>query len=63
MRKQEVVQLIADTLQVTQAEAVRSLTAVVSAFEVVFQQDSPLILPGFGTLSVRQRAARSLPGL
>ena len=59
MNKQQLVAHIADTLHSTQAEAERALTAVISALEVALQQDKPLILPGFATFSVRQRAART----
>jgi len=59
MNKADFIAQLALKLASSKAEAARSLEAVMAAMQDVFHQREALILPGFGTLGVKQRAART----
>ena len=59
MNKADFIAQLALKLASSKTEAARSLEAVMAAMQDVFYQREALILPGFGTLGVKQRAARA----
>jgi len=59
MNKADFIAQLALKLESSKAEAARSLEAVMAAMQEVFCQREALILPGFGALGVKQRAARA----
>src|SRR4051812_15934555 len=59
MNKVDFVTVLADKLEVTKAQAGRSLTIVLEAMTEVFTSHEKLTLPGLGTIGVKKRAART----
>ena len=58
MNKSELVSAIADTAELTKADAGRALDAMVDAITKALKKGETVTLVGFGTFSVRKRAAR-----
>ncbi len=58
MGKQEFVQLFAEKLGTTKAEAARSLEAFIECTQEVLKESGKLALVGFGTFEAKKRPAR-----
>lgn len=59
MNKSELIDAVADTTGMTKSEAGRSVEAVLSVVTGALQGGDQVSLVGFGTFSVRERAART----
>lgn len=59
MNKSELVDAIAAEADISKAAAGRAVDAMVSAVTAALQQGEQVSLVGFGTFSVRERAART----
>ena len=59
MNKSELIDAIADTAEMTKAEAGRAVDAVVSVITKALKKGDNVTLVGFGTFEVRKRGARS----
>lgn len=59
MNKAEFVDLVSENAALTKAEAGRAVDAMVSAITRTLKQGDTVTLVGFGTFSVRARAART----
>ena len=59
MNKSELIDAVAETADLPKAAATRAVDAMVSAVTEALQNDDQVTLVGFGTFSVRSRAARS----
>jgi DNA-binding protein HU-beta len=59
MNKSELVSNIADQADLPKAAAAKALDAAVSAIQDALIQGDTVAIPGFGTFSVRDRAART----
>jgi DNA-binding protein HU-beta len=59
MNKTELVDAVAETSEVTKAEAARAVDAVISAITKALAKGDAVTLVGFGTFQVRKRAART----
>lgn len=59
MNKSELVDAIAAEADISKAAAGRAVDAMVSAITAALQQGEQVSLVGFGTFSVRERAART----
>lgn len=59
MNKSELTDAIADEADISKASAVRALDAALNAIQGSLQNGEPVALVGFGTFSVRERAART----
>ncbi len=59
MNKAELVDSVADAADLSKASAARAVDAVTDAIANVLKNDEQVTLVGFGTFSVRKRAARS----
>lgn len=58
MNKSEFVESVADSAELTRAEAGRAVDAMVSTIGRALKKGDTITLVGFGTFSVRKRAAR-----
>ncbi len=58
MNKSELVDHIAEASDISKASAARALDSVLEAITDSLKQSDPVVLVGFGTFSVRDRAAR-----
>ncbi|MDP6377239.1 MAG: HU family DNA-binding protein [Pseudomonadales bacterium] len=58
MNKSELIDRIADTADISKASAGRALDAALDAVTNSLKQSDPVALVGFGTFTVRDRAAR-----
>lgn len=58
MNKQELIENIAVSADITKAVAGRALDSVIDSITDSLRGGDPVVLVGFGTFSVRQRAAR-----
>ena len=58
MNKSELIDAIADEADLSKASAGRALDAALGAIGRSLRQSDPVVLVGFGTFSVRHRAAR-----
>ncbi|MBM3105907.1 HU family DNA-binding protein [Pseudomonas sp. V1] len=58
MNKQELIQKIADSADIPKATAGRVLDAVTESISTALQAGQDVTLVGFGTFSVKERAAR-----
>jgi DNA-binding protein HU-beta len=58
MNKAELIDKVALEANLTKADAVRAVNAVMSGITEGLSQGNKVILPGFGTFEVRERAAR-----
>ena len=59
MNKSELIDAIATSADISKAAAGRALDAMVDAVTAALQDNEQVTLVGFGTFSVRERAARS----
>lgn len=59
MNKSELTDAIADEADISRASAARALDAALNAIQGSLQDGEPVALVGFGTFSVRERAART----
>jgi len=59
MNKTELIDAIADGAELTKADAQRALEATIDAITKTLKKDDTVSLIGFGTFSVKKRAARS----
>tara|TARA_B100001750_G_scaffold41804_1_gene30482 strand:- start:747 stop:1019 length:273 start_codon:yes stop_codon:yes gene_type:complete len=58
MNKSELIDAIADEADLSKASAGRALDAALGAIGRSLRQSDPVVLVGFGTFTVRDRAAR-----
>ena len=58
MNKQELIENIAASADITKAAAGRSLDSMIDSITDALKQGDSVVLVGFGTFSVRDRAAR-----
>ena len=59
MNKAELIEAVAEHAEMTKAEAGRAIDAVVSSITAAMQKQDDVSLIGFGTFTVRERAARA----
>jgi DNA-binding protein HU-beta len=59
MNKAEFVDTVADVAELTKADAGRAVDAMVAAITKALKKGDTVTLVGFGTFSVRKRAART----
>lgn len=59
MNKSELIEAIAESADITKAEAGRALDATISAVTGALKDGDQVALVGFGTFSVKDRAART----
>ena len=59
MNKSELIDRIADAADISKASAGRALDAALDAITDSLKQSDPVALVGFGTFTVRDRAART----
>ncbi|MDZ4263664.1 MAG: HU family DNA-binding protein [Pseudomonadota bacterium] len=59
MNKAELIEAVAERTDMTKADAGRAVDAVVSAITESLKQQNDVALVGFGTFTVRERAARN----
>ena len=59
MNKTELVKAVASGSGLTMADASKAVGAVIEAVTKSMQAGEPVVIPGFGSFTVRERAARS----
>ena len=59
MNKSELIDAVAETADLSKADATRALDAVISAISGALKNGDQVSVVGFGTFLVRQRAART----
>ena len=59
MNKSELIDAIAASADIPKAQAGRALDAVIETVTDALQKDDQVVLVGFGTFAVKERAARS----
>lgn len=59
MNKAELINAVADATDLTKADAGRAVEAFTDVVQKALKKDDTVSLVGFGTFSVRQRAART----
>ncbi len=59
MNKTELVDKIAESADISKASAARALEATLDAITQSLKQADPVVLVGFGTFAVKERAART----
>ena len=59
MNKAELIEAVAEHAEMTKAEAARAVDAVVSSITAAMKKQDDVSLIGFGTFTVRDRAARA----
>lgn len=59
MNKSELIDAIAASADIPKAQATRALDAVIDSVTNALKQNDQVVLVGFGTFSVKERAARS----
>ena len=59
MTKQELIDSVSETAELTKSEASRAVDAVLSGIEGALRSGGTVSLVGFGTFLVRERAART----
>jgi len=59
MNKSELIEAVAQSADLSKASATRAVDAVVEAVTDALKENDTVSLVGFGTFSVRERAARS----
>jgi DNA-binding protein HU-beta len=59
MNKTELVQAVADGAELTKASAQRAVESVLDAITKALAEGEAVVIPGFGTFGVGQRAART----
>jgi DNA-binding protein HU-beta len=59
MNKADLVQAVAAAAEMSKADATRAIDAVLDSISEALKKDEQVTLIGFGTFSVRERAART----
>lgn len=59
MNKTELIDRIAESADISKASAARALDAALDAITTSLRQSDPVVLVGFGTFTVKERAART----
>ncbi len=59
MNKTELIDIVADAADISKSSATRAVDAVTEAITDALKKEEQVTLVGFGTFTVRQRAARS----
>ena len=59
MNKAEFVGAVADTAELTKVDAAKAVEAVIDVIKTALKKGDTISLVGFGTFTVRKRAARS----
>lgn len=59
MNKSELVQAVADAASISKADASKAIDGMLDAITKALSEDDAVTLIGFGTFSVRERAART----
>lgn len=59
MNKAELIEAVAEAADISKAAAARAVDALTDTIANALKQDDPVTLVGFGTFTVRKRAARS----
>lgn len=59
MTRQELIAIVSGSTNTSQAQVDNTFTAIFSAIEDLLKTGQSLIVPGFGTFSVKDRAART----
>jgi len=59
MNKAELIHAVAETTKLSQADADRAVAAVLGNITNALQKGEQVVLVGFGTFTVKQRAART----
>lgn len=59
MNKAELIEAVAETADISKADATRAVDAVTQAITTTLKNDEQVSIVGFGTFSLRKRAARS----
>lgn len=59
MNKTELIEAIAASADLSKAAAGRALDAMIEAITDALRKDDPVVLVGFGTFAVKERAART----
>jgi DNA-binding protein HU-beta len=59
VNKTELIDRIAESADISKASAARALDAALDAITGSLRQSDPVVLVGFGTFTVKQRAART----
>jgi len=59
VNKAELIEAVAEHAEMTKAEAGRAIDAIVSTITTAMQKQDDVSLIGFGTFTVRERAARA----
>ena len=59
MNKTELIDRIAESADISKASAARALDAALDAITGSLRQSDPVVLVGFGTFTVKERAART----
>lgn len=58
MNKTELVELIAEKVELTRAAVERVIVALIDGITASLKKDEPVVMPKFGTFVVKQRAPR-----
>jgi DNA-binding protein HU-beta len=58
MNKADLIQAVASTAEISKADATRAIDAVLDSISEALKKEDQVTLIGFGTFSVRERAAR-----
>ncbi len=59
MNKTELIDKIAESADISKASATRALEAALDSITESLKQSDPVVLVGFGTFAVKERAART----
>ena len=59
MNKNELITAISETAELTKADSEKALNAVISSISSALVEGDSIVLPGFASLSVKYRAART----
>jgi DNA-binding protein HU-beta len=59
MNKADLVQAVAESVELSKADAAKAVDAMFNAVTKALSEDKQVTLIGFGTFSVRERAART----
>ncbi|MBI2802111.1 MAG: HU family DNA-binding protein [Gammaproteobacteria bacterium] len=59
MNKTDLVDVVAEAADISKASAARAVDAITAAITSALKKSEPVVLAGFGTFVVRERAART----
>ncbi len=59
MNKTDLVDVVAEAADISKASAARAVDAITAAITSALKKGEPVVLAGFGTFVVRERAART----